>query len=114
MLLGRREENMEYAIIQITGKQFKVSEGNTITTDRITDKEVGDKIVVTDVLLVANDKTSTVGTPTVSGAEVTLEVVEHVKGKKIDVTKYKSKSRYRKTQGHRQYQSYLKVLKIKA
>lgn len=105
---------MSYAVIQIVGKQFKVSEGDTITTDRIADKEVGDTIKVSDVLLVADEKTSSVGTPTVAGAEVTLEVVEHAKGEKIRVFKYKSKSKYRKTQGHRQLQTYLKVIKIKA
>lgn len=105
---------MSYAVIQIAGKQFKVSEGDTITTDRIADKEVGDKIKVNDVLLIADEKESTVGTPTVAGAEVTLEVVEHAKGKKIQVVKYKSKSKYRKIQGHRQLETYLKVIKIKA
>ena len=105
---------MSYAIIQITGKQFKVSEGDTITTDRITDKTVGEIMTVNDVLLIADEKSSTVGTPTVSGAEVTLEVVEHAKGEKIRVSKYKSKSKYRKTMGHRQLQTYLKVIKIKA
>lgn len=105
---------MSYAVIQIAGKQFKVSEGDVITTDRITDKEVGEKIKVNDVLLVADEKSSTVGNPTVAGAEVTLEVVEHNKGKKIRVLKYKSKSKYRKTIGHRQHQSALKVVKIKA
>jgi large subunit ribosomal protein L21 len=105
---------MSYAVIQIVGKQFKVSEGDTITTDRIADKAVGDKIKVSDVLLLADEKSSTVGTPTVPGAEVTLEVVEHAKGDKIRVFKYKAKSKYRKTQGHRQLQSYLKVVKIKA
>lgn len=104
---------MSYAIIQIVGKQFKVSEGDTITTDRITDKEVGDTINVTDVLLVADEKTSTVGTPTVADAQVTLEVMEHAKGEKIRVFKYKSKSRYRKTIGHKQLHTYLKVVKIK-
>lgn len=105
---------MLYAVIQISGKQYKVSEGDTITTDRISDKEIGDKIKISDVLLVADEKSSTVGTPTVSGAEVTLEVVEHAKGKKIQVVKYKSKSKYRKVQGHKQLHTYLKVTKIKA
>lgn len=105
---------MSYAVIQIMGKQFKVSEGDTITTDRINDKEIGNTIKVSDVLLVADEKTSVIGTPTVAGAEVTLEVVEHARGKKIQVVKYKSKSKYRKVQGHKQFQTYLKVTKIKA
>lgn len=105
---------MSYAIIQLAGKQFKVLEGQTITTDRLTESSEGDTITVTDVLLIADEKTSKIGTPLVKGAEVTLKVVEHNKGKKIDVLKYKSKSRYRKTYGHRSYQSKLEVLKIKA
>lgn len=105
---------MSYAVIQIAGKQFKVSEGDTITTDRIADKEVGNKFKVNDVLLVVNEKSSSIGTPTVTGAEVTLEVVEHAKGDKVKVLKYKAKSRYRKAMGHRQLQTYLKVVKIKA
>ena len=105
---------MSYAVIQIVGKQFKVSEGDTITTDRITDKEVGDTIKVSDVLLIADEKSSKVGTPTVSGAEVTLEVMEHARGEKIMVVKYKSKSKYRKVTGHKQHHTYLKVIKIKA
>ena len=105
---------MSYAVIQLVGKQFKISEGDTIVTDRITDKVEGDLITVTDVLLVANEKTSTVGTPLVKGATVTLKVVDHHKGDKITVVKYKSKSRYRKMMGHRQHQSTLEVVSIKA
>ena len=109
-----KKENMSYAIIQIVGKQFKVEEGKTITTDRITDKEVGDNFKITDVLLVADEKSSTVGTPTVKGAEVTLKVVENGRAKKIRVLKYKSKSKYRRVIGHKQHQSTLEVVKIKA
>ena len=105
---------MPYAIIQIKGKQFKVSEGDTITTDRIAELTEGETITISDVLLIADEKTSTVGTPTVAGAEVKLEVLEHAKGEKILVFKFKSKSRYRKTNGHRQLQTYLKVVSIKA
>lgn len=105
---------MSYAIIQLVGKQFKVEKGKTFVTDRITDKNVGDTFKVTDVLLVADEKSSKVGTPTVKGAEVTLKVVEEGKGKKIRVTKYKSKSKYRRVIGHKQHQSTLEVVSIKA
>jgi len=105
---------MSYAIIQIVGKQFKVEEGKTFTTDRITDKEVGETFKVTDVLLIADEKTSQVGTPTIKGAEVTLKVTENGRGDKIRVMKYKSKSRYRKVMGHKQFLSTLEVVKIKA
>ncbi|MCB9812793.1 MAG: 50S ribosomal protein L21 [Pseudomonadales bacterium] len=105
---------MSYAIIQIVGKQFKVEEGKTIVTDKIVDKEIGDTVKVTDVLLVADENSSTVGTPTIKNAEVILKVVDNGKGKKIRVLKYKSKSKYRKVIGHRQHQSTLEVVKIKA
>jgi len=105
---------MSYAIIQIVGKQFKVEEGETIVTDRILKKEVGDTFKITDVLLVADGKSSKVGTPLVKDAEVTLKILENGKGEKIRVAKYKSKSKYRKVIGHRQYQSTLEVIKIKA
>lgn len=105
---------MSYAIIQLVGKQFRVEEGKTFTTDRITDKEIGDSFKVTDVLLVADEKSSTVGTPIVKGAEVTLKLVENGRGEKIRVVKYKSKSKYRKVTGHKQHQSTLEVVKIKA
>ncbi|MBU0974698.1 50S ribosomal protein L21 [Patescibacteria group bacterium] len=105
---------MSYAIIQLVGKQFRVEEGKTFITDRITDKEIGDLLKVTDVLLVADEKSSTIGTPIVKGAEVTLKLIENGRGKKIRVVKYKSKSRYRKITGHKQHQSTLEVVKIKA
>jgi len=101
------------AIIQLQGKQFYVSEGDIFAIDRLEDEEAK-KIDVTDVLLITDGDKNTVGTPLVKDATVSLEVVEHGKGDKIRVFKYKSKSRYRKTQGHRQHQTTLKVTKIAA
>jgi large subunit ribosomal protein L21 len=105
---------MSYAVIQLLGKQFKVSEGEYFTTDRVTDKEVGDTFKISDVLLISDDKGSKIGDPLVKNAEVTLEVLDHGRAKKITVLKYKSKSKYRKKIGHKQSQSTLKVVKIKA
>lgn len=102
-----------FAIIQLQGKQYKVAEGDTITVDRL-DEKTGDSLTVTDVLMTSVDGKDTVGTPLVKGASVTLKVVEHAKGDKIRVLKYKSKSRYRKTYGHRQHQTELEVSKIKS
>jgi len=104
---------MSYAIIQLQGKQFMVRKGDTIVVDRLED-EAGKTITVSDVLLVGDDKSSSVGAPTVKGASVTLKVEDHNKGEKIRVLKYKSKSRYRKTQGHRQLQTTLTVDAISA
>jgi large subunit ribosomal protein L21 len=99
------------AIIQLQGKQFNVSEGDIIVVDRLED-ESKKKIDVTDVLLITDGKKTDVGTPVIKGAKVTLDVLEHGKGDKIRVFKYKSKSKYRKTYGHRQHQTTLKVAKI--
>jgi large subunit ribosomal protein L21 len=101
------------AIIQLQGKQYQVAVGDKIVIDRLETPE-SENITVNDVLLITSDKEAKVGTPTVKGASVTLKVLGHEKGKKIRVLKYKSKSRYRKTLGHRQHQSQLEVTKIAA
>ena len=102
-----------YAIIQLAGKQFKVAEGETLTVDRL-ETPAAETLKTSDVLLVAKDGETMIGEPMVKGATVTLKVLEHGKGEKIRVAKYKSKSRYRKVQGHRQYQTTLEVVSISA
>lgn len=104
---------MSYAIIQIAGKQYKVSEGDKVTVARL-EAEEGKTIKVTDVLMTSDGKSVTIGEPLVSGAEVTIKVSEHNRAKKIRVVKYKSKSKYRRVQGHKQLQTVVEVLKIKA
>jgi large subunit ribosomal protein L21 len=100
-----------YAIIQLAGKQFKVSEGDTLVTDRL-EQDVDSVLDVNDVVLLVVDDKAQVGTPILSGVTVSLKVVEHSKGDKIRVAKYKSKSRYRRVRGHRQHLTTLKVEKI--
>lgn len=104
---------MSYAIIQINGKQYKVSPDQEIVVDRVAQKE-GEKITSSDVLMISDGEKVSVGSPLVKGASVVLTVKAHQRGEKIRVFKYKSKSRYRKTQGHRQEQSVLTVNSIKA
>lgn len=104
---------MSYAIIQIAGKQYKVSEGDKITVARL-EAEEGETIKISDVLLTSNGTDVTVGEPLVSGAEVSLKVAEHSRAPKIRVVKYKSKSKYRKVTGHKQPQTVVEVIKIKA
>lgn len=103
----------KYAIIQLVGKQFKVSEGEKITVDRL-EIEEGKSLDVTDVLLVNDGKTLKIGDPLVKGAKVSLKALENHKGDKIRVAKFKAKSRYRKVYGHRQHLSTLEVVKISA
>lgn len=104
---------MTYAIIQLAGKQYKVSPGDTITVSDVPQK-TGEEIKITDVLLVADDKKTNVGTPLVKDAVVTAKVQTHQRGEKIRVATYKSKSRYRRVKGHRQEESVLEITNIKA
>jgi large subunit ribosomal protein L21 len=103
---------MTYAVIAFQGKQYKVEQGQTLTVDLV-GAASGDKVEVTDVLLVSEGKNVKVGTPLVDKAQVTLKVVESGRDKKLRVFKYKSKSKYRKTIGHRQSISNVEVVAIK-
>jgi large subunit ribosomal protein L21 len=92
---------MRYAIIKSGGKQYKAVEGETIEIYDLAD-EVGKKVELSDVLLVADGEKVQVGTPTLSGAKVAATVIAHDHGPKISVFKYKPKIRYRVKTGHRQ------------
>ena len=91
-----------YAIVEISGKQYKVQEGDIVFVDRLESVEEGSKVTFDKVLLVSDDKKVTVGQDIVKGAKVEATVVGHGKSKKIVVFKYKAKKNYRRTQGHRQ------------
>ena len=99
--------NKMYAIVEIAGQQFKVEKDRFIYTHRLQAAE-GDVLTFDRVLLVDNDGTVSVGTPTVSGAKVTGKVLAHVKGEKVVVFKKKRRKTYVKRNGHRQ--QFTKVL----
>lgn len=98
---------MKYAVIKTGGKQYKVSEGQVIEVEKL-DSD-GSSYVFEEVLLVADGDKVEVGSPTISGMKVFADVISDVKGEKIEVFKYKSKSRYRKHTGHRQKYTQLKI-----
>ncbi len=100
-----------FAVIQLAGKQFLVEEGMNLIVPRLKSEE-GEKLIIPDVLLVKNDTTTTVGTPTVAGASVTAVLDKQQKADKIRVATYKSKSRYRRVLGHRQPESVITIQKI--
>lgn len=105
----------KYAIIQLAGKQYQVSEGETLIVDKIdAAQRQNDTVTVSEVLLVNTGADIKVGTPFVPGASVALKVVSDQKGEKIRVFKFKSKSRYRRAQGHRQQETLLSVDSISA
>ena len=90
-----------YAIIETGGKQYRVAEGDVLTIEKL-EAELGDMVEFDRILTVVKDGEVLIGRPVVSDAKVTAKVVEHGKGKKILVFKYKAKSNYRRRQGHRQ------------
>ena len=101
-----------YAIIQTGGKQYRVSEGDVVSIEKLTAAE-GEEVVFDQVLTVVADGDVKIGKPVLEGAKVTAKVVEHGKGEKILVFKYKAKSNYRKRQGHRQPYTKIEIKSVK-
>ncbi|MCR5474925.1 MAG: 50S ribosomal protein L21 [Lachnospiraceae bacterium] len=100
-----------YAIIATGGKQYKVSEGDTIRVEKL-GAEAGDTVEFDDVLAIGGDKLM-VGDD-VKSASVSATVVENGRGKKVIVYRYKRKSGYHKKNGHRQAYTKVKIDKINA
>lgn len=101
-----------YAIIEADGKQYRVSEGDTIRCDAI-DQEIGATIAFNRIVLAsAGGSTVTIGHPIVEGASVSGTVIRQAKDKKILVFKYKPKKRVRKLVGHRQRYAEVRIDKI--
>lgn len=102
-----------FAIVSIAGQQFKVEEGQEIFVHR-QDASEGDKLSFDDVLLVAKDSDTTIGTPKISGAKVSATVLDQVKGDKVIVFKKKRRKGYRVKNGHRQQFTKIKIDSIVA
>jgi len=102
---------MEYAIIKTGGKQYKVSKGSVIEVERLSFKP-GEKFSLEEVFLCVTDGKVKLGKPKVSGAKITATVLEHLKGEKLRISKFKAKAKYRRTTGHRQYLTKIKILDI--
>lgn len=106
--------NKEFAIIETGGKQYRVSEGDILSIEKIKGEfQVGDKIVFENVLMTDDGSASKIGTPYLSGAKVSAELVEEGRAKKISVIRYKAKSRYFKRKGHRQPFMKVKITSVK-
>ena len=102
-----------YAVIATGGKQYRVEKNSSLKIEKL-DAEVGEKITLADVLFVGNDDDVKIGTPLVANATVTGEIVEQGRAKKIIVFKKKRRKGYSRQQGHRQYQTALKITSIEA
>lgn len=100
-----------YAVIQTGGKQYRVANGDVITVEKL-EGEAGSKLSIEPVLMVNDGKATQVGAPVVEGASVAVEVVEQTRGDKIVVFKKKRRQGYRRTMGHRQELTVLRVLDV--
>ena len=101
-----------FAVIRTGGKQYKVAKDDIITVEKLLGQP-GEKVQLSDVLLLGEEgKSPTVGTPLVQKAAVTAEIIEQGKGDKVIVFKKKRRHNYRRTKGHRQEQTTLKVLEV--
>jgi large subunit ribosomal protein L21 len=100
-----------YAVIKTGGKQFKVTEGDTIKVEKLT-TEVGKAFNLNSVLTLVDGDNVTIGTPIIKDASVDATVVSHGKGDKVKIFKMNRRKGYRKSQGHRQTFTEIKIDKI--
>ncbi len=100
-----------FAVIKTGGKQYVVTPNDKIKIEKI-EGEKGGKVSFSDVLLVGNDSSCSLGTPTVEKAVVEGEIIRQARDKKKIVFKYHSKARYRKTKGHRQQFTEVKIISL--
>ena len=103
------------AVIKTGGKQYLVQEGEVLAIEKLPEA-AGAKITISEVLMISDDegKDIKLGTPVLEGAKVEAEVVEQVKANKIRVFKMRRRKRYRKTIGHRQKLTQIKIISISA
>ena len=102
-----------FAVFVSGGKQHRVSEGDLVDLEKL-DGDVGSEIVFDQVMMVSDGDNVNVGQPFVSGGKVTGEVVAQERAKKVNVLKFKRRKDYMRRQGHRQYQTRVRITGISA
>jgi len=100
-----------YAVIATGGKQYKVAPGDVVRVESL-DAKKGDTIELKDVFMIADGDKVSVGTPSLASARVTAEVVGEGRGEKIIIFKHRRRKGFRKTNGHRQNYTAIKVKEI--
>ncbi|WP_376691606.1 50S ribosomal protein L21 [Wenzhouxiangella sp. EGI_FJ10409] len=100
-----------YAVFTTGGKQYRASEGDVLRVEKL-EAEKGSKVEIDHVLMVGEGEDVRVGTPTVDGGKVTAEVVDHGRGEKIRIIKFKRRKHHMKQMGHRQYYTEIKITGI--
>jgi large subunit ribosomal protein L21 len=101
---------MATAVIRTGGKQYRVSEGDTLAVELLTGNP-GDDVQFSDILFLGGDSPK-IGTPLVSGAKVTGKIVAHDRGERLVVFKFKRRKRYKRKNGHRQHFTSVKITSI--
>lgn len=102
---------MSFAVIATGGKQYLVTKGEKIQIEKL-EGVAGDKVVFDQVLATISEKDYELGKPVLAGKTVEAKIIKQGRGKKIEVLKYKAKSKYRKKIGHRQAYTELEITKI--
>jgi large subunit ribosomal protein L21 len=110
--MGTRKAIIMYAVISTGGKQYKISQGDTIRFEKIPG-EIGTSVSLDSVLMFSDGNTLKVGQPTLPDVVVSGHIVEQDRAKKIIVMKYKRRKGYHRKQGHRQYYTAIKIDAIK-
>ena len=100
-----------YAVVKTGGKQYRVAKDDTILVEKL-DAEEGQKVILSDVMLLGEGDNVTVGTPVVANASVEAQVVSQTRGPKIIIFRRKRRKNHRRTQGHRQDLTLLKITDI--
>ena len=102
-----------YAVIKTGGKQYRVVQGERLKVEKL-DVEVGGTVTLDQILMVSDGDKTTIGSPIVKGATVKATVVSHGRGDKVMIFKMRRRKHYRKTQGHRQSFTEIKIEAIAA
>ena len=100
-----------YALVKTGGKQYRVSKDDTILVERLSAEE-GEQIILSDIVMLGDGDKVTIGTPRVDGAGVSATVVRQTRGPKIIIFRRKRRKNHRRTQGHRQDLTLLKINEI--
>ncbi len=101
-----------YAVVRSGGKQYRVNQGGSLRVEKLPG-EVGSSITLDDVLMIGGDGDVKIGTPRVDGAQITGTIVAQGRGQKIRVFKMKRRKGYRRSQGHRQDYTEIRVDEIR-
>jgi large subunit ribosomal protein L21 len=97
-----------YAVVKTGGKEYRISKGDVIRVEKM-EGRAGDQVTLKEVLMVSQEGQVQVGNPLLANAVITGEIVQQVKGKKVLTYKMKRRKNYRRTKGHRQTYTYIRV-----